>query len=481
MSERGEKLQDAIGMVDEEYIAEAKGEDHAGMPYPYHEAVSSNGGPAKKRPRAVLPLAIAACLVVAFVGVFGVIQLMKPEPKAESVAYTEVDDGDVTILGHSESPSAGAGVTAGEKEAADGYADSSALRAESGDGLSKMPETNIDAGEAHVLTAAEWNDNTNWPFFTNLVNAGTISFPSYGIDPRNRVKATVKNASGEPVRNTAVELRDAAGSALWTARSDRDGIAYLFFREGQEPATVFSAGSEQPLEVPVSSGDPQGSPQMQQIDEVEVTVGSGSEGVDGLQVMFILDTTGSMADELSYLQKDFASIAADVGSDGVTYSANFYRDEGDDYVTKCNGFTSSVEEVQSQLNDEYATGGGDMPEAVAQVLSEAITDNGEWSDSSSKVAFLIFDAPPHEGTDAQIEAAVKSAAARGIRLVPVVSSNSDRGTELFGRALAICTDGTYVFLTDDSGVGESHLEPIVGDYSVELLHDIVVRIIQESR
>ena len=42
---------------------------------------------------------------------------------------------------------------------------------------------------AIVLTAAEWNDNENWPFFTNLVNAGTISFPSFGIDPRNRIDA----------------------------------------------------------------------------------------------------------------------------------------------------------------------------------------------------------------------------------------------------------------------------------------------------
>ena len=72
-------------------------------------------------------------------------------------------------------------------------------------------------------------------------------------------------------------------------------------------------------------------------------------------------------------------------------------------------------------------------------------------------------------------------ARKGIRLVPVVASNSTRDTELFGRAIAITTNGTYVFLTDDSGVGETHLEPIVGDYTVELLHDVIVRIISENR
>ena len=78
-------------------------------------------------------------------------------------------------------------------------------------------------------------------------------------------------------------------------------------------------------------------------------------------------------------------------------------------------------------------------------------------------------------------AAVRSAAERGIKLVPVVASNAERDTELFGRALAICTGGTYVFLTDDSGVGNDHLEPIIGDYTVESLHNVIVRIINENR
>ena len=150
-------------------------------------------------------------------------------------------------------------------------------------------------------------------------------------------------------------------------------------------------------------------------------------------------------------------------------------------MTKCNGFTSDVRRVQALLNDEYADGGGDTPEAVAQILAETITSNQEWRADCNKVAFLIFDAPPHDGTDDVIQAAVRSAAERGIKLVPVVASNAERDTELFGRALAICTGGTYVFLTDDSGVGNDHLEPIIGDYTVESLHNVIVRIINENR
>ena len=129
------------------------------------------------------------------------------------------------------------------------------------------------------------------------------------------------------------------------------------------------------------------------------------------------------------------------------------------------------------ISSEYAAGGGDTPEAVSDILYETITSNGDWRSDMNKVCFLIFDAPPHYGTEDRIVEAVESAAARGIHVVPVVASNAERETELFGRTLAICTDGEYVFLTDDSGVGDSHLEPIIGDYSVELLHDIIVRII----
>lgn len=47
------------------------------------------------------------------------------------------------------------------------------------------------------------------------------------------------------------------------------------------------------------------------------------------------------------------------------------------------------------------------------------------------------------------------------------------------RFLAISTNGTYVFVTDDSGVGNPHLKPSVGQYEVEFLNDLMVRLINE--
>ena len=196
--------------------------------------------------------------------------------------------------------------------------------------------------------------------------------------------------------------------------------------------------------------------------------------------MFIVDSTGSMMDEMVFLQKEFSDIAEKTGDANTRYSVNFYRDEGDDYVTKCSDFTSNINDVQGILNEETADGGGDLPEAVDKILEECINSTG-WSEKSVKLAFLIFDAPPHEGKEQSLQASVRAAAEKGIRLIPVVASNAERETELFGRAVAIKTGGTYVFLTDDSGVGEGHLEPVIGKYEVEKLNELIIRVINSYK
>lgn len=333
--------------------------------------------------------------------------------------------------------------------------------------------------EAGQLTAGEWRDNDNWGFFTNLVNSGSIEFPSFGIDPRSRTAVTLTDGSGSPVVNAKVRMLADDGSVVWSAVTNKSGTAYLF-GDGGVRIEAESEGSSQSYELEGASA----------VDEQSASHASGREAAftfDGsgrqyaeTEIMFIVDTTGSMGDEMLFLQSEFSAIANAVGTDGVRYSVNFYRDEGDDYVTKLNPFTSDITDIQAKLNGESADGGGDMPEAVAEILDQTLT-NGQWSEDSVKLAFLIFDAPPHGGKEEMLVRAAKSASEKGIRVIPVVSSNSDRGTELFARSLAITTGGTYVFLTDDSGIGDSHLEPIIGDYSVEKLFDIIIRVIGEYR
>lgn len=137
-------------------------------------------------------------------------------------------------------------------------------------------QANSAMPEAGQLTAGEWRDNDNWGFLMNLVNSGTISFPSYGIDPRGRVAVTVKNESGEAAANVAVNLLGEDNELLWSAVTDKNGRAYLFTPEGKTAAGVEATNSEgktQSAEVKAnSSGGEQGGSEVSDYAECELTV-----------------------------------------------------------------------------------------------------------------------------------------------------------------------------------------------------------------
>ena len=104
----------------------------------------------------------------------------------------------------------------------------------------------------------------------------------------------------------------------------------------------------------------------------------------------------------------------------------------------------------------------------------------QWSGAArTRIAFLLLDAPPHYDDQiiADIHHSVREFASRGIKVIPIAASGIDKPTEFLLRYLAMATNGTYVFLTDDSGVGLPHLTPSVGEYQVEHLNDLLVRLI----
>ncbi len=407
------------------------------------------------------------------------------------IAYEDDAAGEYGIV-------AGDGDTFGEPEASSGSLE---YIGDDEDVLYETSEYDGDIEEvipqAGLLTAGEWNDNDNWGFFTNLVNSDKISFPSFGLDPRYRIAVNVTDKENKPVVNAVVSLTDESKNALWTAVTNKDGVAYLFSNNADKAAflTVSDGKTTEEQEVTIdtsidaasedltdTSGDQtQRRDKPKSVNEtIDVVFGGESKNYQKTDIMFIVDATGSMSDEMMFLQSEFSAITEEIGTENTRYSVNFYRDEGDDYVTKCFDFTDDIAALQKNLNAEVADGGGDVPEAVDKILTEAVFKSS-WDEDSVKIAFLIFDAPPHDGKEAELYAAVEAAAAKGIRIIPVVSSGSERETELFGRAIAIETGGTYVFLTDDSGIGGSHMEPIIGEYKVERLYDIIIRVVNSYK
>ncbi|MCB9618161.1 MAG: VWA domain-containing protein [Sandaracinus sp.] len=203
-------------------------------------------------------------------------------------------------------------------------------------------------------------------------------------------------------------------------------------------------------------------------------------GHDRLDVALVIDATGSMSDELSYLQSELDAIATRVTAaypDAETrWALVVYRDEGDEYVTRVFDF-DGVGSMRANLRAQSAGGGGDYPEASHDALREMT--NLAWREETdvARLGFWIADAPHHEQVENQWANAVRTAGDLDVHVYPVASSGVDDRTERSMRSAAQLTGGRYVFLTDDSGIGGAHLEPTVPCYFVTLLDTAMLRVI----
>ena len=333
-----------------------------------------------------------------------------------------------------------------------------------------------------VVTAGEWNDVANWGYWANLLNNKEWGQYSeyWKYYPHNFAYVRLSDESGNPVCGVKVSL-EKDGQNVWSAVSDNSGIALLWASLYKSSFNEDASGYS--LKV---AGDA--------VEEFEFTTVGKQEAVvnnyvvhktspaNAIDVAFIVDATGSMGDEIDFLKEDLKDIIDLVGTQctaKVRTATVFYRDEGDRYVTRHSNFTDQLGETIAYIGDQAAEGGGDWPEAVHKALAEGI-QSLQWNPAAkSRVAFLILDAPPHHEDDiiASCQKSIEAYARIGIKVVPVAASGIDKACEYLLRSFAMSTNGTYVFITNDSGVGNEHIEATVGDYKVEKLRDLIARLI----
>jgi len=139
-----------------------------------------------------------------------------------------------------------------------------------------------------------------------------------------------------------------------------------------------------------------------------------------IDVVFVLDTTGSMGGLLQTAKEKIWSIATTMASAQQTPEIRIglvaYRDRGDSYVTKIVDLSDDLDSVYAKLMDFEANGGGDTPESVNKALYDAV-HNMSWSqeDQAYQVIFLVGDAPPHmDYNEVRYPQIVASALEKGI-------------------------------------------------------------------
>ncbi len=406
-------------------------------------------------------------------------------PSYESAGEGETESGtdtaDVSVAEEAEDGYEPAPVLE-ETEASEAMAEADTYAEE---GSSFGDEVMSSQQQAGQLTAGEWNDNENFDYFMELLNDNEwySMLETWGYEDFTRVGVHVISPDYMPVQNAVVKIINEQENVIYTAKTDNKGIAYVF-------PYLFDKDTEQQFAILVEYN---GETAMHQLDDtdkdqmIDITLQAKAQRSSEVDIMFMIDTTGSMSDELSYIQAELTYIIEEVqkaneNSLDIRISTNFYRDTEDDYICRTFEFTDDIAQAITQINAQYANGGGDYPEAVERALFEGISNHNWNQNARARIMFLILDAPPHLNSEVLevIKEQTIAAAQQGIKIIPVASSGVDKNTEFLLRFLETATNGTYVFLTNDSGIGNEHIEPTIGAYDVEYLNDLLVRLINEE-
>lgn len=332
------------------------------------------------------------------------------------------------------------------------------------------------------LTAGEINDFSKWGLWAEIVESDLKPYRGdWDFQPTDRYTLQLQDKKGLPLANAKVELMNGK-DVLFTSRSDNTGKAELWgslkYFEKNEVETssirvTYNGAKEYVYNPKINTSG---------LNTLTLDVACAqSQDVD---IAIVVDATGSMQDEIDYLKLDLNSVIYQAKefstSLNLRFANVFYRDTRDAYLTESQDFTHVLSESIAYTNKHNADGGGDAAEAVEVALDKAI-NNLSWNENTrTKILFLVLDAPPHN-TPENREAMKKlsaQAAEKGIRIVPITGSGTTKSTEYLMRCLALVTNGTYVFLTDHSGIGDTHLKPTTDKYSVEFLNDILVRVIK---
>jgi hypothetical protein len=340
---------------------------------------------------------------------------------------------------------------------------------------------NGQGNQSGLITAGEWNDLDNWSFWQGLLNEQDYSDnPGYwGFYTNNRLAIIVKEANN-PVVNAKVELKR-NGHLIWETKTDNLGKAELWIGLFQKQGAINLNAYTLLVD------DQQIAISLKLIEDGAnvIQINSAQKNLNIVELSFIVDATSSMSDELEFIKDDLENVIQRVKNDNPTLdiltATVFYRDEDDDYIVKHSDFTRDINSTLNFINQQSAGGGGDYPEAVHTALNTAITEL-QWSDvAKTRIAFLLLDAPPHYEPQIidELHNLIQEATKKGIKIIPITASGIDKETEFLMRFFSISTNSTYVFITNDSGIGNDHLTPTVGEYEVEYLNDLIVRLVKK--
>jgi hypothetical protein len=345
------------------------------------------------------------------------------------------------------------------------------------------PEPRPDQPEpqAGMLTAGDYDDVLNpglYKQYLDKVLQGELSGKDLPyVDANQRIGLKVVDRLGKPVPIANIMLKTAAGEPMFPLRTGANGMAYIYpnYDALSEGVTVSVSGVDGDASSKTISAK-----RLKEGGTLTFDLAQDVTPPQKLDLLLTLDATGSMSDEMRYLQVELTGILERLqeANSNLDIQAGLivYRDEGDAYVSKTVPFTNDLASFKLDLGKQSAGGGGDMPEAMQVAMTEGL--GLEWRDDAIKVNLLVADAPPHDEDIASTWDSALISRTRGIHIVPLAASGVDKTAEFMMRGMAQITNSRYLFLTDDSGIGNPHAEPTVDCYVVTRLDGLMQRVLE---
>jgi Mg-chelatase subunit ChlD len=306
------------------------------------------------------------------------------------------------------------------------------------------PRSEIRVAPPSSIQAGEWDDNANFrEFQTWLSNEHLGQHP---VDVEVRRFLVVRDVNGRAVPRCRVRVHDSAQRSV-TLTTVASGRAVFFpraegFTDSELVATATCEESTATARFGVRDADG--------VVDLRLASGRRLPQERTIDVGFILDTTGSMAEEIAAVKSTVQKVASSLTSPNLRVRIGMvaYRDRGDEYVTKTFPMTRDVESFQREVDRVQAGGGGDTPESMNEGLHAALTKLDWSAQSVGRFAFLIADAPPHldYAQDYDYAEDVKDAAHRGIQVFTVAASGMDGLGQVVFRQIAQYTNATNLFV-----------------------------------
>jgi Mg-chelatase subunit ChlD len=246
-------------------------------------------------------------------------------------------------------------------------------------------------------------------------------------------------------------------------------------REGEAPAEPFAGGQPDAPALSVPSGHSEVRPSVARGLPAPPPLAVREFTTREVEVVFCLDTTGSMGGLIRAAQSKIWSMCNQIAGGKPVPSLKVglvaYRDKGDEYITKVTDLSRDLDSVHQELMALSAAGGGDFPEHVNQALYDAV-HKVKWSEDKKtlKIIFLVGDAPPHMDytDDVKYPETCKKAVEKGI-IINTVQCGHDVQCASAWKDIAGKANGEFVAIPQTGGVRvvttpfDDHLAELLGD------------------